>query len=153
MDYAQETFISSTFWTERVGFVAALETINQMEKRNTPDQLIRIGSLISVGWSTLFKKYNLDFKVTEFLPLITFKPNYGDLNNKVLTFFTQEMLDRGYLAASSIYLCGCHTEKVVADYMKNVDEVLGMLVEKLTDSAIDGSLKTAPREDGFKRLT
>ena len=32
MQACQNTFISSTFWSERIGFAAALETIKQMEK-------------------------------------------------------------------------------------------------------------------------
>ena len=32
MDHAQDSFMSSTFWTERTGPVAALETLKQMEK-------------------------------------------------------------------------------------------------------------------------
>ena len=153
MDHAQETFISSTFWTERVGFTAALETIRQMENRNTPDHLVHIGGIISSKWKSLFKKHNLDFTVTEFLPLITFKPNYGHINNEILTYFTQEMLSRGYLAASSIYLSGCHTEEIISDYMKNVDDVLGDLSEKINNRSIINSLRTSIREDGFKRLT
>ena len=153
MDYAQDTFISSTFWTERVGFVAALETIRQLEERDIPNHLIRMGKLISDGWTALFKKYALDFKVTEFLPLITFKPNYDDLNNKIVTLFTQEMLRRGYLATSSIYLSGCHTEEIIDEYMKNVDVVLGLITECISERDLDKLLKTAPREDGFKRLT
>ena len=30
-----KTFISSTFWTERSGSIAALETLNQIEKNKT----------------------------------------------------------------------------------------------------------------------
>ena len=32
MKKAENTFISSTMWSERVGFVAALATINEIEK-------------------------------------------------------------------------------------------------------------------------
>ena len=32
MKKAENSFISSTMWSERVGFVAALATINEMEK-------------------------------------------------------------------------------------------------------------------------
>ena len=32
MNFSQDTFMSSTFWTERIGSVAALETLKQMEK-------------------------------------------------------------------------------------------------------------------------
>jgi glutamate-1-semialdehyde 2,1-aminomutase len=34
MEHAQESFISSTFWTERIGFVAALATIAKMESQD-----------------------------------------------------------------------------------------------------------------------
>ena len=32
MKLAESSFISSTFWTERIGFVAAIKTIEIMEK-------------------------------------------------------------------------------------------------------------------------
>ena len=32
MEFASETFMSSTMWTERVGFVASLATINKLQK-------------------------------------------------------------------------------------------------------------------------
>ena len=34
MQAAQSTFISSTFWTERTGYAAALKTLEIMEKEN-----------------------------------------------------------------------------------------------------------------------
>ena len=34
MSHAQSTFISSTFWTERIGPTAALKTLDVMEKVN-----------------------------------------------------------------------------------------------------------------------
>ncbi len=36
MDAAQKTFISSTYWTERIGPTAALATIKKMQKYNVP---------------------------------------------------------------------------------------------------------------------
>ena len=32
MNYAQDSFISSTFWTERLGPVAALATLKEMKR-------------------------------------------------------------------------------------------------------------------------
>ena len=34
MDIAQNTFISSTFWTERIGPAAGLKTLDVMEREN-----------------------------------------------------------------------------------------------------------------------
>ena len=37
MQSAQTTFISSTFWTERIGSVAALKALDVMEKKTLGD--------------------------------------------------------------------------------------------------------------------
>ena len=153
MDAAQDTFISSTFWTERVGFSAALETINQLEKRNVFHHLNEMGRLISDGWSTMFQKYELDCHITEFLPLITFKPSYGQDNNKILTLFSQEMLKSGYLASNSVYLSMSHTSDVIKEYFKHADHVFKIISSAIASGDIDKFLDTSCREDGFKRLT
>ena len=75
MDISQDTFISSTFWTERIGFVAALKTIDIIVKNKVWEHLIEIGTYIGEGWLTLSKKHNLKIDVTDFKPLITMKFN------------------------------------------------------------------------------
>lgn len=152
MDSAQDTFISSTFWTERVGFVAALATIEQLESKSIHKNLIRTGKLINDTWEELFKKHSLDIKITEYLPLITFKPNYGHLNNKILTLFSQEMLKEGYLAASSVYVSNCHVDKVIENYSQSLDRVLPVIAKCIDDKSFDDYLQTRDREFGFERL-
>ena len=46
MDYAQNTFMSSTFGLERVGSVAALETLNEMEKIKSWEIITKKGTKI-----------------------------------------------------------------------------------------------------------
>ena len=43
MESVESTFISSTFWSERAGYVAALKTIEQMEKNKTWKKITKIG--------------------------------------------------------------------------------------------------------------
>jgi glutamate-1-semialdehyde 2,1-aminomutase len=50
MDAAQETFVSSTAWTERVGPVAALTTLRKHREQNVAKHLMRIGTRIQKGW-------------------------------------------------------------------------------------------------------
>ena len=153
MDAAQETFVSSTFWTEKVGFVAALATIEKLTTNKVWEHLDGIGKMIGEGWSTLAKLHNLKLKVTDFKPLISFKLEYGANNSKVLTYFTQEMLKRGYLAASSVYVSYAHNEKVVSDYLRATDEVFCLIKNHLEANTLDEALETRVKEDGFKRLT
>lgn len=153
MEQAQETFISSTFWTERVGFVAALKTIEILIRERVWNHLINIGTKIGNGWESLAQEHGLKLKTTDFKPLITMKFDYGNQNSAIATLFTQEMLKRGYLAASSIYVSYAHNEEIVEKYLKNVDEVFGVIADAIANNSISEKLETSIRDEGFKRLT
>ena len=153
MNAAETTFISSTFWTERVGFVAALETINQLEEKCVSDHINRIGQYISDAWKEIFKEFEIDAQVTEYLPLITFKMNYGEKNSQIITFITQEMLKNGYLACASIYLSYAHTQKIVDNYLHEFRKVIYNLSHLLKSSTLEVFLVSREKEEGFARLT
>jgi glutamate-1-semialdehyde aminotransferase len=152
MDEAQETFISSTFWTERVGFAAALKTIEILTREKVWEHLIRIGRMIGDGWEKMARKHGLKIQITDFKPLVTMKLEYDDLNPALITLFTQEMLKRGYLAAPSVYVSYSHDEGVVEEYLENVDEVFGIMQESVKCSTSMEKLETEVRDEGFKRL-
>ena len=122
MQSAQDTFMSSTMWTERVGFAAGLATIEILTRDKVWEHLIKIGIHIGDGWLALAKKHQLKINITDFKPLITMKLNYGDRNQeRLVTLFIQEMLKRGYLAATShSSVSYAHTEDIVNEYLKSV---------------------------------
>jgi glutamate-1-semialdehyde 2,1-aminomutase len=153
MDVAQDTFMSSTMWTERVGFVAGLKTIEVLTREKGWEQLIQIGERISEGWEMLAERHGLRLKTTEFKPLITFKLDYGDLNNDLITLYIQEMLKRGYLAASSVYVSMAHTTDIVDRYLEVADEVFSILAKAINHGDVGKLLETKPRSDAFVRLT
>jgi glutamate-1-semialdehyde 2,1-aminomutase len=68
MEHAQESFISSTFWTERVGSVAALATIKKMETHDVQGHLIRYGERINQGWKELARKHGIDIHISGIPP-------------------------------------------------------------------------------------
>ncbi len=153
MDAAQETFMSSTMWTERVGFTAALATIGVLTRERGWEQLVRIGTRIGLGWKALADKHGLDLKVTDFKPLITMKLGYGERNAALQTLFTQEMLERGYLAAGSVYVSLAHTEEVVDRYIEAADGAFRVLAEAADKGDEAARLRTRPKSDAFQRLT
>src|SRR5271157_1430031 len=151
MDAAQTSFISSTYWTERVGPAAAIATINKMKEVNLPTHLDRIGGLIAEGWNALAEKHGLDITVLPPNALVTFKLNY-DNPLPLKTLFTQEMLKRGYLAAFSVYVSYCHTEEVVQDYLAAVDEVFGILKDAIDNDNVMEKLEGPVCHSSFQRL-
>ena len=153
MHSAQDTFMSSTMWTERVGFVAALATIEIITREKVWEHLIKIGEQIGDGWLLLAEKHGLKITVSDFKPLITMKLHYGSRNQALVTLFIQEMLARGYLSATSVYVSYAHTPEIVDCYLEAVDGCFQILAHAIDAKNIDKLLKTRVRSDSFNRLT
>ncbi|MDP2684173.1 MAG: aminotransferase class III-fold pyridoxal phosphate-dependent enzyme [bacterium] len=153
MQSAQDTFISSTFWTERVGFAAALATIKRLTELNVPQHLKKIGKMIGEGWIDLAQKNNLKLKVLPPEALVTFSLDYGKENQVIRTLFTQEMLKRGFLATPSVYLSYAHKEDDVKKYLDAVGEVFPIIKKAIDLGNIDSLLEGPVAHSGFQRLT
>lgn len=152
MDASQTSFISSTYWTERIGPTAAIATISKMQEKNVPAHLDKIGSLIDEGWRKLIIKHNLDIDILPPKPLITLSWNYDNIQ-EIRTLFTQEMLKRGYLASVSVYVSYCHTEKHIKEYLNNADEVFGIIENAIEKNKVSDLLEGPVAHKGFQRLT
>ena len=152
MDAAQTSFISSTYWTEAVGPAAAIATIRKLERYNVPFHLDKIGALIGKKWNELAKKYDLNFSILPPNALVTFTIDYENAQ-AIKTLFTQEMLKRGYLASTSVYVSYAHTEEIVNEYMKNADEVFGLIKNAIDNNNINTLLEGPISHSGFQRLT
>ena len=96
MEKAQDTFISSTFWTERSGSVAALKTIEVMERLKSWQIITKKGTSIIKKWNILAKKNNLKIQISGLAAMPSFKiisKNWSVYK----TFITQEMLKKIFL--------------------------------------------------------
>jgi glutamate-1-semialdehyde aminotransferase len=122
MKKAEETFISSTMWTDRLGFIAAKTTLNKIKKLKVNRIISRYGLKIKKGWSDLAKKNNLKIIISGMDSIPNFKFDYPN-NLKISTFFTQEMLKAGYLANTTIATTYAYNDKIISAYLKQVDRV------------------------------
>ena len=127
MDAAQSTFISSTFWTERIGPSAALKTLEVMEREKSWKKITNTGIQISNIWNKLAKKYNLPL-ITFGIPALIKMKFESKFNLEYKTLIAQEMLKRGYLASNSVYVCTEHTQEIISEYEK-LDEVFKIISE------------------------
>lgn len=152
MDAAQTSFISSTYWTERIGPTAAIATIRKMQDKNVPAHLDIIGEVIGRGWEKLAKDHSLDIEILPPNALTTFTFNYEN-TQELKTLFTQEMLKKGYLAGSSVYVSYCHTKEIVENYLNAVDKVFKILAQGIKENKISDLLEGPVAHSGFQRLT
>lgn len=151
MDVAQDTFISSTYWTERIGPVAALATIKKLQEKKVSEHLIETGKQIKNGWKSAAEKHGLDISVSGIDPLGHFSFNYKD-PLVLKTLFTQLMLEKGFLATNAFYASYAHKQPHIDKYLQAVDEVFSFISKAIKEGEPKKHLKGPVCHEGFKRL-
>lgn len=151
MEAAQSSFISSTFWTERIGPTAALKTLEVMNRLQSWDYITKTGVEITNRWAALANKYNIDI-VTSGLPALTAFAVSGTNTLAYKTLITQEMLQHGFLAANSIYVCTEHTPSIIDEYFNHLDPIFAMIRDCEDGQDVMTLLRSPVCDSGFKRL-
>jgi glutamate-1-semialdehyde 2,1-aminomutase len=151
MEAAQSTFISSTFWTERIGPAAGLRTLEVMQRLESWDRITRTGQEIRKRWQGLADKHGLQIDHWG-IPALT---GYTFCSPKALaykTLITQEMLARGYLVGNSVYVCTEHTPDIVDGFFDALDPLFGLVKQCEEGRDVMELLKGPICHGGFKRL-
>ncbi|MCB9694842.1 MAG: aminotransferase class III-fold pyridoxal phosphate-dependent enzyme [Alphaproteobacteria bacterium] len=151
MDSAQASFISSTYWTDRLGPAAALATIAKFESHDVPARLRAAGNKVMAGWSGLAENHGLHVHVGGMEPLGHFGFDESPLVLK--TLFTQEMLDEGYLATTAFYASYAHTDAIIHEYLAACDRTFAKIAAAVASGDPQSALRGPVCHSGFKRLT
>jgi glutamate-1-semialdehyde 2,1-aminomutase len=151
MKEAVNTFISSTFWTERIGFVAGLATLKEMDRTKSWIDITRKGECIQQNWKKTALALNLPIEVGGFPAISSFKFNSPD-NLAYKTYITQEMLKKGYLASNIFYVSTAHDDNLLRKYFEDFTEVLSKLKKIIEDETISIKLDGPIVKTGFGRL-
>lgn len=152
MEAAQGSFISSTYWTERIGPVAALATLKKMKRINAPKLIEKAGNAVRAGWTTLATKHGLSITLGGVIPISSFVFQYGKDSQALKTLFVQEMLDRNFLATNMFFASCAHTEAHIKKYLRAVDEAFAVLAKAITTKTIYKKLRGPIAHTGFQRL-
>lgn len=152
MEAAQKSFISSTFWTERIGPTAALKTLEIMEKIKSWEIITRIGNQMQLGWKDVAINNGLKIVVSGIPSLSTYIFE-GENSLKYKTYITQEMLKRGYLASTNFYSCVEHHEKYLNEYLDILNDIYSVISQcEKGNLLIDKLLEGPVCHTSFKRL-
>ena len=152
MEAAQNTFISSTFWTERIGPTAALATLKIMEREKSWETITEIGGKMQKGWLKLADSHQLDITVSGIAAMTTY--GFNSINAAAYkTFITQEMLKKGFLASTHFYASTAHTEAHLDSYFAALDGIYATIAKcESGELNINNLLEGPICHGGFKRL-
>lgn len=152
MQAAQDSFISSTFWTEKIGPVAALATIRKHRNLNVAAHLISAGERVQQSWRNAAARNDLSVTITGIPPLAHFSFDYPN-GLAMRTLFTQIMLERGFLATGAFYASYAHQDDHIAGYSAAVEESFALIAQALKANEVEKLLKGPVAHSGFYRLS
>jgi len=161
MDAAQNTFISSTYWTERIGPVAALATIEKLIANDICHALAIIGRRVEKIWADMAKKHGMEIKLTGMPQLshfdfVKYNGGWQDVvgEEKLImkTLFSQYMLQQGFLATNAFYASYGHTMDDIDEYEKAVDVSFCEIRNAMSSGDPENYLEGPICHSGFERL-
>lgn len=151
MDAAERSFISSTFWTERIGFAAGVATLKKMEDINSPQILINYGDKIVNALTTAAQNNKLKLCVSHITPLAHIDWDYEN-GLAIQTLYAQIMLDRGYLVSSAIYATVAYDDEIINKFAKDTEEAFEIIAEAIKENTVEEQLRGPVKQSGFARL-
>jgi len=152
MGYALKTFVSSVFWTEKVGPSSAIAFIKKYKKLKVEKKLKYVGLKIKKIWKDAAKEANLNIEISGIDPLASFKIKSKNWP-AVLTFFIQEMLKYNILTTDKCYASYKHDKKSLSIYKKACFKVFKKISYLEKKDNILEKLNGPIKEMGFNRLT
>ncbi len=151
MQSAQDSFISSTYWTDRIGPAATLATLKKMKRVKLSKHLMKVSAKVRTIWHFAAKKHGIEIETAE-VPVILTLAFKGVDAKEAKTFFTQEMLRRGILAGGLFYASYAHKDSHLKIYAKAVDEVFALIASARAEGGIASQLLGPVAHSGFQRL-
>jgi glutamate-1-semialdehyde aminotransferase len=150
MEAVLRTFVSSTSWSERIGPAAALATIAKLERTNAGAHLSSMGDRMREGWEREARAHGLAIETRGIPPLPTFAFGYGERSKAIATLYTQEMLDRGFLASGAFYASLAHDDRAVDAALAATGESFRSIARALAEDAIEASLRGPVAHTGLR---
>ena len=153
LSIAQDTFISSLYWTDSIGPAATLATIQKIIKEDVPSYTEDLGIKTQALWQKAARDSELKIKITGPVPQLSiFAFNYSNAL-EIKTLFNQLMLQKGFLTTTAFYPSFAHTQAHLDLYEQAVREVFSFLKESIINNTVESKLNGPVCHDGFKRLT
>ena len=151
MESAQSSFISSTFFTEDIGFTSAIAMIKKHRKLNVGKHIEEIGTYFQTELRRIADKVDIKLSISGLPCFSAFVFDY-DNGLAIKTLYVQKMLERNILAKNAFYLSYAHKKGDVTFYLENIEEIFKELKDLIDNNNIESQLKGPLAHTGFQRL-
>lgn len=152
MDAYQKTFVSSTYWTDRIGPAAAIAAIKKMRRMNIPKALNEIGLQVKDIWQEASWAAGIPIKISGINPLGHFEFG-GDNALALKSLFIKLMMDKGILATNAFYAAFSHDASAIAAYRYAALDAFIRIKAAMDNDTVENAIGGPVCMSGFARLT
>lgn len=151
MNAASKSFISSTYWTERIGPTAALATIKKIQTEPVVEKLEKLGQEVQRIWQKAADEEGLKIEITG-LPAMSYLKFLDGEANIAQSLYTQEMVRVGILASGRYYANFSQTAKNLRLFERSTQAAFAKIGAGLRSGVLTSLLLSDPARPGFGRL-
>ena len=151
MKESSASFISSTFWSERIGYCAALETLNIMEREKSWEIITQAGTYYKKTLTKIFDNLDISYKWSGMPALIGYNLDVGYDWQSIKTVITEKLLEKKYLHGCLFYPSILHSTNEIDDFGLALESVLTE-IKKSGFEYISQTVKNYKSHNSFKRL-
>lgn len=145
------TFISSTFWTERIGSAAAIAALNVMESEDAPQRIDALGHKLRDLWKSAGADVGLEVSSSGLPALSTFLV-VGINPLEFQSLLTEQFLRRSILLGNKTYVSLAHEPFLNSDFPTILSDVFREINLMRVDGKIRHHRGGAAPSRGFARL-
>ena len=152
MSSAQNSFISSAYWTEGIGPAAAVAAVSKMQRVDVPSHLRKIGKLFQAGWAQLGTRHAVPVTISGRPESVLVGFDHPD-SNALMTLFTRRMLEHGFLAAGGFNPTMAHEPSHVESCISAAHSVFAELADAIDHGDVHNRIDGVEKHTMFTRLT
>jgi glutamate-1-semialdehyde 2,1-aminomutase len=154
MQPAARMFISSTYWSDCIGLIAALATIRELRRRDVPAYLAKFGAELQNRVNQAAHEAGLTVRCRG-LSLhshLEFPTDDPAIRTKLATLYVQEMAKRGCHGYPSFYLNAAQGNAELEQTAAAARETFTLLREGFERGTLDTLLECDVQQEAFRRL-
>ena len=124
METLSDSFVSSTFWSDRIGPTAGLASLKEMENQKSWEILLNLGYYFRKKIKNFDQKDLIEINKEGIIPNISLKLNPLKTNKKNLISF---FLKNNIITSDRIYLSTAHTKININKYFEVLEKFLDLV--------------------------
>jgi glutamate-1-semialdehyde 2,1-aminomutase len=154
MEPVNQMFISSAYWDDAVGLVAALTTLRELEQRDAVTHFQKLGSEFKKRINRCAESVGLDARCvgTPAEPAIRFNVDDPKLNKTITTLFIQENAKQGLILMPGLFFNCAHDEEALNRTEVVVRESFSVIKDGLQRGELEALLECEVQIDLFRRM-